>query len=33
MGKVFSAALVAGALVAPLAHAEEAHHRPGIAVA
>ena len=33
MTKVFSAVLVAGALVAPLAHAEEAHHNPGAAVA
>ena len=33
MTKVFSAALLAGALLAPLAHAEEAHHKPGVALA
>ena len=33
MTKVFSAVLLAGALLAPLAHAEEAHHKPGAALA
>lgn len=33
MTKVFSAALVAGALLAPLAHAEDAHHKAGATLA
>ncbi|HUF82526.1 MAG TPA: copper-binding protein [Burkholderiales bacterium] len=33
MRKVFSAVLMAGALLAPLAHADDAHHKPGVAVA
>ena len=33
MTKVFSAILVAGALLAPIAHAEDAHHTGGTTVA
>jgi Cu(I)/Ag(I) efflux system periplasmic protein CusF len=33
MMKVFSAVLAAGALLAPLAHADDAHHKPAVAVA
>jgi len=33
MRKTFSAMLLAGALVAPLAHAEDAHHKDGATVA